>query len=489
MQKHKELPFLIESSAISKWLGTLALNKPVQSAFEIYNVLVILVKTPDKYQQHFAALLPKLTPTTLQLSLYLERLSGTSDNNLDIKKRKTARLSINLLRYLAILYYKLGITDDKQLNVCLVNSLQLSHLCLKQSALIYERPSSAIWKMIGRIYQLASEKNIMDVPVQDPLSILKNQDCIADTLKTLLLFKLCKPYCLKHADILRLSYLIEQHYELLVLADKESRFSLHIWDYNLPQAVKIITPNTEKHSSFVFLDSHLLLSILKNENFCSIVNIISCNQSLVPVLTLTKTPSLTKKISTSLASAIKIIELYNLTEKLNESTSNNQDIPLFSEEGKAEKIVSEDLSQRVTSPLLIQDATVKESSDLSFVLIELESFSGNSEELITVFDGEKKPQIGIVRKITQLKNNNYYQLLVEILSSDVKIVNLAFQTDKTKALLFTISKQKACLLAPSHKYSTGSTVQIEEQPFYLTKLLEYTENFMRYRVQEYRLTD
>lgn len=485
MKKHKPLPFLIESKAISEWLEVLVLNQPVLAATEIHTILKILVKRPEKYQSHLKILLEELTPTIIKLSQDLEQLFCAPEKNTDEKNRKIARLSISLLRYLAILHHNLSKIDETQLNLNLINSLKLSYLCLKQNALIYQRPSTELWLIIGKIYQLASEKNILDTPARDSIPALKSQKCITDILKSILLFNLCKPYYLEQSAITRLSELLVQHSEQLILANQQSKNCLHSWDYTSTQAVQVISPKNDISFSTLFLDSHLLVKTLTSNDFSAVADIIACNRSIIP--TLKQGRSLRRKISTGFDSIIEIIEQLELTEKINNSSvpassiTDKFELQPFDHEKKISVVTSEDISHRDTNSLKVQDAIVKQSAGIDFSLIELDTFSGHAEDLIIIFDGVGKPEIAIIRKITILDNKNI-ELLAETFSLNIDIVSIISKTTKSKGLLYTVSTKTSFILVPPYKYTTGSKIQIARQSLHLSRLLESTENFMLYEV-------
>lgn len=488
MHKQNKLPFLIETQAINKWLGTVTAKQPIQATNEIYTVLKTLTKHKNEYHKHLTTILPLIAPATIQLSQHLEHLFYTSENKSDEKKRKSARLSINTLRYLAILFQKLSsnIDSNTQLAVYYNNCLQISQLCLKQSALIYERPSSEIWKIIGKIYQLASEKNILNFKTKDIIVTDKKQNCITENIKTILLFSLCKPYYLKQADILRLSDLLEQHSELLALYNKKSTHTLHSWDYNSAFPVQAMTPDTGVGFSTLFLDSHALVPLLMSESFYSTAEWLTGNHSFIPRLI--QAPLLKKNIATGFTNIISIIEQFRQHEKINKtSTQPLSFIDKLELHPVNDKKTAKDASDKSTLqhekvPRLIVEGIVKEKANLDFVLIELEDFSGNTEDLIIILEDESQPQLGVIRNITPFKNNQH-RVLTEKISSDVSAVTLITQKSKNKALLCKIPDNPSFLLITSDKYTTGSSIRIANQSFTITRLLEVTAYFMLYQIQ------
>ncbi|NOQ14305.1 MAG: hypothetical protein GQ583_07510 [Methyloprofundus sp.] len=488
MHKKNNLPFLIESKAINEWLGKIASKQPIQAANEIYIVLKILAKHKDEYRKHLTTILPLIAPASIQLSQHLECLFYTSEKKLDEKKRKIARLSINTLRYLAILYQSLSLSIDSntQLATYYNNCLQVSHLCLKQSALIYERPSSELWKIIGKIYQLASEKNILNFQIKDLVVTYKKQNCITENIKAILLFNLCKPYYLKQADILRLSELLEQHNDKLILYNKKSSHCLHSWNYNSSHVVQAINPGTDIGFSTLFLDTHVLVPLLMAEDFYSIAELLTANQSQIPRLV--QAEPLRKKISTGFTNIISIIEQLRQNEKINKTSVHTisfidkLELQPVDSQKTVEDTPTENTFQHENTPCLTLEATVKEKTDLDFVLIELASFSCNTEDLVIILDEEEKPQLGIIRNISPLKNN-HQRMLTEKLSSKVSVVTLITQKSENKALLCKIPDNPSFLLLTPHKYTTGSNIHIENKSFSITRLFEMTRYFMLYQIQ------
>ena len=490
LHKQSRLPFIIETNAINDWLDAIELKQPVQATNEVYIVLKILFKHQDEFHNHFTELLPLITPVIIELCQHLEHLFCTSEKELDEKKRKIARLSTSTLRYLAILYQHLNHCHDTdtQLALNLNSCLQVSYLCLKQCALIYERPSSELWKIIGKIYQLASEKNVLKVNIKDSEPTFKNQTSITESIKTILLFSLCKPYYLSQFDILRLTPLLDQHKDKLTLTNQQSDSCMHSWNYNSSHAVQAITPGTDIGFSTLFLDSHLLVPVLISENFCSITELLTVNQSLISDLT--KTKALKNRISTGFNSVIGALEQLKQNEQINKtsehvlSITDQFELIPFDYEKKLKKAPTENTLQNDNTPCLITEAIIKEKVDLDFVLIEVASISNNAGDLVIILGDEKKTQLGIIRSITSLKNDRY-QLLAEKISTEVSLVTLINHKRESKALLCKTPDNSTLLLVPPDKFTTGSNVQIEQRSFTLTRLFENTEYFMLYQIQAY----
>ncbi len=490
MENTSILPFSIDTNAISQWLDSLNLKQPVQTANDLYTVLKTLNKSPAQYQKQLPILLDTLTPITFQLCTDLQPLFCTTDDILDTKKRKIARLSINSLRYLAFLHYQLILETDNGLLPLYINRcIKICDLCLTQSALIYERPSQEIWKIIGQMYQLASDKALLDLLNNDATSFFNTPNTISKSTKAILLFSLCKPYYLNQHEIIRLHTLLDQYSDLLIVNHQYTETCTHNWNYSRTAPAQIISPSLDTEFSTLYLDNRLLRPILQAENFSAIATKLSTHQARIP--SLNKERAIRKQIAYGIQAVSELIEQHARTTKINRtsrqllSIADKLELQPFDHEKTPEKVFSEDIwKNNKISTNTTQIALIKEDLDSDFLLVELNDFLGTAEEIILVFDVEKKPRLGIIRHISQLKNEQKtYQLLVEKISSELKATTMVNQHQAHKAITCSMPNKTSFLLVAPNKYSTASTVEINQQTFTLTRLFESTENFMMYQIQ------
>lgn len=487
--KHTQnkLPFLVEEQSIKEWLDLAEVKQPVQATNEIYNVLKILLRNHSKHPKHLEIILPLITPVIIQLCQQLEHLFCTPAKNIDDKKRKIARLSINSLRYLAILYQKQSSAIDTNIHLALNynNCLQISYLCLKQSALIYERPSTELWKVIGIIYQSAIDKLLLDLTCKNSIAVNKQHNSITDNIKSILLFSLCKPYHLNQLDILSLCDLLDQHHDKLILSDQHSTSSSHSWNYRSSQTVQVIIPNSHPGLNTLFLDSHLLVQPLMTEKYCSIAELLTSSQSLIPQLAIAQPNK--KQVSIGITSIISTLEQHRQSENINNTSVRELSIsdqfelqPVGYRDKKPADTPSHKALQFDSTPDLLTEAIVKESAEIDFALIELAPFPCHAEDLIVILNDS--PQLSIIRNLTIL-TNNHYQLLAEKISSEIQVVVLTYQNSERKALLCKIYDNLTFILLAPDKYTTGSPIQIDKQTFNLIRLYESTAYFMLFQVQ------
>lgn len=483
------LPFSIDATAISQWLDSLNLKQAVQTANELYTVLKTLNKSPTQYQQHLPVLLDALTPTMVQLCTDLQPLFCTTDDSLDAKKRKIARLSINSLRYLAFLHYQLTLdTENNHLALYINRCIKICDLCLTQSALIYERSSQEIWKIVGQMYQLSSDKALLELLNNDSTSFFNQQDTISKNIKTVLLFNLCKPYYLKQNEILRLHTVLNQYSEQLKLNNQYTEACTHSWDYSQPDPAKIIRLSFDTEFSTLYLDNRLLRPILQAERLSSIATKLTAHKALIP--NLSKERATRKQIAYGIKAVYEFIEQHKRTRKIQKtsehllSLADKLELQPFDYEKKLEKVSPADIWKNNQAPTnTTHIALVKEGLDSDFLIVELNSFSGTAEDII-IIDGDNTLQLGIIRLISQLKNEKKtYQLLIEKISSELKTTTVINQSQRQKAITCNTANNETLLLVAPNKYSTASSIELNQQAFILTRLYESTENFMMYQIQ------
>jgi hypothetical protein len=489
MQKPSTLSFLLEENSISNWIDTIPLSHPVQAVNDIYSVLRALSKHPENYHQHIEAILNEISPIAIKLSIELESLFDSESDNLDAKKRKIARLSINSLRHHALLYFHLThfITKDK-LGLCINRCLQISNLCLKQCALIYDAPSRELWEVTGKLYNLAGCKGVFDISLNEPLAVFNKQTSIINNIKTALLFSLCQPNYLKQNEISTLFSLLVKHANQFEFSNLYSKSCLYYWNYEQPNHVQFITPNSKKNSSTIFLDTSLIEPILKNHNLSFVAHKLTRHQSFIP--SLAKAPPKKATIAYGFTKVIDFLEQHTLVMKVHRSskrtftTIDQLELEPFETEKVIKRVVADDIWQREkTTELKTCSAIIKNSHNLGFSLIELENFSGKTEELLISFDDENKPFISIIRHVNTSNINQNYQLLIENFSSNNEVVSVTNQQFQCKAILCKITDDLTFLLiSPKFKVTTGSIINLDNESAMLSKLLESTADFILYQL-------
>ncbi len=486
MQNQHIFPFAIAPKAISEWLDTLNPTNPVQSSSHIYSILKELIKSPNENINSLEIILTAITPITIQLSLDLEALFCASNQSIDAKKRKIARLSINSLRYLALLYGQLSTHNDKNINTNINRCLQICELCFTQSTLIYDRPSTELWKLTGQMYQLACNNNCINTVSNESIDFFNKHNTIYVSIKKILIFNLCNPYLLGQREIIRLNQFLEQHLEKISLSTTHSATYLHAWDYTASYGVQSYS-NNQVPLNVLFLDCHLIVPLLLANDLQRIADKISIPQ--VSILALKQSRPVQKSIGFSFPIVVDIIE-HQPSSTINKTSIHYLSIndklelqPFDYDQKKIKKIAADDIWQRKKEVSLIENGIVKSSTQLELLLIELQSFAGKANELIVIFDNQRLPQLGIIREVSVVNNEKHrYQLLVEKISTTAKVVSIEIKEKKRKALICP-SKSGTLLIVAPEKFVTAESIQIVNKTYQLSRLLENTPSFMMYQIQ------
>lgn len=494
------LPFELDQNSITQWLENLSTSPLIQVTNSLYSALKIINKTPLADQTELELLLNTLTFTTMQSCSDVEQLFCPKNNTpINTKHRKIARLSIRTLRYLAFLYYHLIInfsathhesTTNKEniLAVYVNRCIKICDECLKQSALINDRPSQEIWAIIGKLYQLACDKSLLETKTNDDITFFKQQNII-ENIKIILLFSMCKPYRLQQKDITDLKSLINSHHDKLTINNQNlSSNYTHCWNYSLAYGVTIVTPSIDANFSTLYLDNHLLLKTLQENNFLETKGYLTAFQAQISHLA--QALPLVKNISYGFDTISQVIEQYNRAKKIQGSFEKNLSIldklelKPFEHEKTLEKAEIESIWKNDSSKNATHEAVIKESKHTNFALAELKSFAGLSEDIIIIYDGKKKPQLGIIRHISHLKNEvRPYQLLIEKISTELSSTKISYANQEYKAIISHSDKGSNLLFLLPNKYATGSAITSNEQSYTLTKLMECSVNFMLYEIQ------
>ncbi len=491
MQTSSALPFSLEAEAISKWVDTLALNNPVQASNDIYLVIRTLSKHQEKFQAHIELILNELTPIAIQLNIDLEPLFTSEIGVLDGKKRKIARLSINLLRHHALLYFHLSkVLTKEPANLAINRCIQIVGLCLKQSALIYDVPSRELWEIIGKLYHLAGSKGLFDTSIDDRFSFFKKQVYIINNIKAVLLFSLCQANYLKQKEIEDLYLLVQQHSQHLVLTNLYSAHCLYFWSYDQPITIQSITPHSQFPSNAVFIDTSLITPILQTNNFSFLVDKLTKHQAFIP--SLLKAPPKKSKIAYGFTDVVCFIEKHTQKENSHKASirsyvdAKNLELQPFEYETKSlKKVSASDIWQEKKKPELEMTTVImKESHKLGFALIELHDFTGRTEELIISSDNRNRPLLSIIRNVaTDTINHNNYQLLIENFSSNAKVTSVSNQHFTGTAILCKVNTDLNFLLtSPKYKFLTGSVIEVGKKTALLSKLLENAPGFIMYQL-------
>lgn len=264
------LPFSLTTDSLADWLDTLASLPPANAANQLNQALKELRNVKTEAEQ----LLPlwvNLTPPCMFLSNSLSALSlGETDHKLTSKSIKIAKLAIQLLRQLSLGFCALAESrtlDHTQNQLAIFYALQLIGYCLRSYDLLYEIPSTSLWKKSAALYCLANETGCLDQQQSPKLQEFKAQTTIAAVLKRNILFSLFTPTHYTAPDIDQLFELANRHYDLLDITTEHTRDFRFYWNLEgeEPCAIKRISKHLPE--GFLAISCSRFAEALQQQSF------------------------------------------------------------------------------------------------------------------------------------------------------------------------------------------------------------------------------
>jgi len=196
MKDSLSLPFALTTDSLALWLDTLSYLSPAVAA----NHLDQCIKNLDDCQLQanvYFLLLIHLTPTCISLALSLSALElSDSKHKLAKKSVKIAKLGIQMLKRLASAFCELCENqrlDNPETQSACYYALQLYGYYLRNCALLYEIPSSSIWKNSAKLYVIARNAESLQTKQTPKIYEFKYQTTIAGVLQRNLLFSIFAP--------------------------------------------------------------------------------------------------------------------------------------------------------------------------------------------------------------------------------------------------------------------------------------------------------
>jgi hypothetical protein len=227
------LPFSLTPQSLAVWLDTLAPLPPASAANQLNQALKQLKDCNAKPDQ-LLPLLINLLPLCMYLSNGLTGLALAEPNHtLTNKSIKIAKLGIQLLRQSALLFCKLAESkqlDATQTQLASYYALQLMGYCLRSYYLLYEMPSTSLWKKSAALYSLAVETGSLEQIQAPKLQEFKAQITILGVLKRNLLFSILAPTRYIAPEINHFFQLANQHFDLLDITTEHARDFSFYWN-------------------------------------------------------------------------------------------------------------------------------------------------------------------------------------------------------------------------------------------------------------------
>ncbi len=494
MNNNPSPPFAFEPDSVTEWLVKTSASENTHASEQLYKALKYINKG-NLQAERLYPLLEKLTPEVLHHANCLEALFRKTETDLPAKMRKVAKLSIQLLRQLAVAYSHLAACnqfDPQQQALIIKRALQAVALAMRQSALIYERPSETLWKIIGDLYLQAKYNNILQIQAREKIQVLNKQTTIDAVVKQNLLFSLCSPYRFSGAEIDAIFGFAESQCQLLKTATQASdAIPVNFyWDYESrtpPQPVYYGAAIKSK----LLLNTHDLCEYLGSAKFTGPLSK-ETSQCLLATLSNFRTA-----INSTTPGTPKIYQLIIGFQQVVDFMENPQQYagcndfalePLAEGGFNRPANKSGKIWEQNTSSAYVNTAKVQATLDARLDVAELQVMPNELGEPAIVFTGKELPALCVIRQIQKNAQVNIWRILLEKLSGEVSYVQVAGKSKaKVTAIMIEAGEAPREILLPVDKYSTGSGIRIlrhgqQFEDLTLTRLVDFTPHYMRYQI-------
>jgi len=494
MNSNVSPPFAFEPDSVTEWLVKTSASETTQASEQLYKALKFINKGSLQAEALYP-ILEKLTPDVLHHANCLEALFSKTETNLAAKTRKVARLSIQLLRQLGLAYNHLASCnqfDPLQQTLIIKRALQVIALAMRQSALIHERPSETLWKLIGDLYLQAEYNNILQVEAKEKIQVLNKQASIDAAVKQNLLFAMCNPYRFVGEEINALFAFSESHCQQLKMSTQANDLAVSnfYWDYESrvsPQPVYYGALTKSK----LLLDTHDLCEYLNSKKFSGPLSK-ETSQNILATLSnyrtvVNSTMPGTPKIYQLIIGFRQIVDFMENPQQY--AGCNDFELEPLAERGfnsppeKTGKIWQQSNSNAFVNTVKVH-ATLETGLDVA----ELQTMPNDLGEPAILFASKERPVLCIIRQIQKNAQVNIWRILLEKLSGEVSYVQLSGKSkSKAKAILVRAGDAQREILLPVDKYSTGSDIRVLQrgqqfQELTLTRLVDFTPHYMHYQV-------
>ena len=489
--------FDFSSGVISDWLIELSELETTLAGDQLYRAIKHLNKNPLKPEQLYP-ILEKITPTALHLSDKLEILFAEENIDLTPKIRKRAKLSIQLLRQLSLAYSLLTTStqfdqfNEKQQALIICRVLQIIGLTLKQSALIYERPSATLWKIMGELYQQAEFNDLLQKEIKDKTISLQQQISISTVLKRNLLFAIINPYQFSVNEICLLFSFADQHCHLLHFYTLNGTSTAYFyWDYCSDLAPQLVNSDylpklhllLETQTLSEYINSNRFDSPFTKETTRQISTNISAYLGIINSA-MSSTPNIFQMVT-------GFLHATDFLHRPNEySQTTNFEIEPLDHEKKTFPATSNKIWKNKISNTSSIAIKTHPTQNNNFIVAELNCIAHNVGEPAILYDGNRKPILCIIRHNQTTSLANTWRILLEKVPGEISSVDI-FNKSRLQysgILINTPDNQLEIVLA-AEKLSTGSTITIQQKEHprkkvRLEKLLDFTPYSMRFLLAE-----
>ncbi len=491
-----DLPFSLTTDSLAAWLDALASQPPASAANQLNQAL----KQLRNNKSEAARLLPifiNLTPPCLFLSNSLSPINlAEANHKLTSKSIKVAKLVTQMLRQLALGFCMLAESEalapaHNQLTV--YYALQMIGYCLRSYHLLYEIPSSSLWKKSATLYSLAAESHDLEQNQSPKLSDFKAQPTIAAVLKRNILFSIFKPTHYTAPEINYLFQLANQHYDTLDLSDRNGNDFGYYW--NLEGEEPCVIKHASKHlpEGFLAIDCRRFSDILQQH---SVKTKLKPTTQAKLALQLSHYKDVFNAMQIGSSSVYQLLTGYpsvchffqeqdKLTKILSVSTGGKPQIrrmglvPL-----EKDKDYFESRHVPNKAPLPFKKVNLLRTNSHQFTIVQSRALDCSNDDIALLYKEDQPAALAVIRQMIVHDLTGDLHVLLEYIQGTCSI--FAFTTPSgasSHALVINGETDDPEVFLPPDKYSVDSKLVLKiGVTLHLNACIEYNSSFVRFKI-------
>lgn len=492
------LPFKLNADALAIWTDSLSALPQIQAAHQLNQVLKQL-KDAAPEPAELLPILIALTPLSLHFSNSIASLVS-SETQVSDKSRKLAKLSMQLLRQLGLLFCQFSehrsLTATEQRSA-IYYGLQSIGYCIRSYHLFYEAPSATLWKKSALLYELACENNWLQINQAPKTVEFKQQASIEDVIKRNLLFSILTPMLYPPKEIMQLFELSNQYAtQLTISTSPENTDFGFYWDLSdeLPPC-----PTRKSRrplpQGFLAIYSQAVGTALQQD--CCVANLDRHTQTQLAIQLMNYEPVFDSiipgqtnhaeflfgfnDVSAFLHGLNKLQKIKELSGQFKNSTPTKRNLALIPLEH--EKNAFETMSQSLAAHNTIsKTGNVLRISHSGYLVAEGNAFDCSSGDLAMVYSDLMPATLVIIRQQSALSISNVTHILMEKITGFYSIYSFKAGKETRHAIVLDEDGNYPQVFLPPGKYAVDSKIPLTiDESLHLTACLESNSYFARFR--------
>ena len=498
MTNNSKLPFELSVDALTSWLNSLSALPQIQAVHQL-NLVLKQFKDEESRPTELLPLLISLTPLTLHLSNAIASAAVSEQKPID-KPRKAAKLSIQLLRQLSLLFCQLteraNLNELEQLSA-MYHALQCIGYCIRRYNLFYETPSATLWKKSAELYNLAVEKNALLIHLPTKIAEFKQQPTIESVIKRNLLFSIMAPSLFTSNEISQIFQVATEFAEQLKISAAPDNLDFGFyWDLH-DEIPPCPTRKSQKAlpDGFMAIDAHSIGQALQQDSLTANLSIATQNKlalhlldyqpifdSIIPGLTLRSEFLFGfNDVSDFLQELNKLQKIKHFSGQNNSASKPKRNLALVPMEH--ERNAFETINQALNKTNAVsKSGNVLTITDNNYLVVEGHAFDCSTGDIAMFYRDQEPAMLGIIRQQSALSISNVIHILIEKITGFYNIYTFKTTVGNRAAIVLDEDSDNAQVFLPPGKYQVDSKIPLTiGESLYLTACLESNSFFARFK--------